>query len=231
MTVLHKGANFAFLPPPSPYTFSSQGITHLLLQNEIPLPSTLSHLSIAHATGVTTLFNPSPMLSVPESLAFPWSEVDWLIVNESEAHHLLSALGTPTSGLTTSALPTDALTRMPIAHVSAVHPPSVIGAYSIVARLHAHSGFSETTNIVCTLGSAGVLAFVPSISETLYMPAAELRGDVRDTTGAGDCFTGYLVAGLLKLRNEGKAILDASNLREILGQCVKVWSNQVYGEI
>jgi ribokinase len=51
------------------------------------------------------------------------------------------------------------------------------------------------TNIICTLGSDGVLAFVPTFHRPktaheapsfMHLPAARLMGDVKDTTGAGD---------------------------------------------
>lgn len=42
----------------------------LLLQNEIPLDTTLFVLKKAHQQGVTTFFNPAPALEIPED-AFP----------------------------------------------------------------------------------------------------------------------------------------------------------------
>lgn len=70
--------------------------------------------------------------------------------------------------------------------------------------LHSVPGFSPEVNLVCTLGALGVLALVPSLNvsaneaKILYMPAARLDGSVVDTTGAGDCFTGYFIAGLME---------------------------------
>ena len=57
---------------------------------------------------------------------------------------------------------------------------------------------------MCTLGGLGVIALLAS-EEAFYVPAAKLAGFVRDTTGAGDCFTGYLVSGLMEVEsaNEG----------------------------
>jgi sugar/nucleoside kinase (ribokinase family) len=209
--VLYKGTNYALTDPPTPTLFQYSGsITHLMLQNEIPLPSTLSHLHLAHASGVQTIFNPSPLPSVPELLGFPWSELDWLILNESEASDLLSALGE--SYEAAPAPPT-----LPRPDGAA----SMFGAYAVTARLHAHSGFSRTTNIICTLGSIGVLALVPTLALPVYVPAITLPSGALDTTGAGDCFAGYFVAGLMRLHDEGKA-LDTPALERILARCVQV---------
>jgi ribokinase len=198
------------LPPPAPSAFD--GITHLLLQNEVALPSTLAYLAVGRGRRVTTIFNPSPMLSEPELLSFPWSTVDWLIVNETEATDLLRALGTPNSGLASAA---------PSALSGAVGSPSVLTAYSVIARLTQHAYFSSTTRIVCTLGSLGVLALDPALPEPIYVPALVLTGGVLDTTGAGDCFAGYFVAGLMKLHDEGRQP-GVGELRRVLERCVKV---------
>ena len=37
-----------------------------------------------------------------------------------------------------------------------------------------------------------------------YLPSAKLDNPVLDTTGAGDCFTGYFVSGLMTLRRSHK---------------------------
>jgi ribokinase len=209
--VLHGGANLALLPPPPPTAFD--GITHLLLQNEVSLASTVAYLAVARGRRVTTIFNPSPMPSPKDLLAFPWSTLDWLIVNESEAVELLRALGTPNSGLASSGLTGENMLA-----------PSIITAYSVIARLHAHAYFAPTTRIVCTLGHLGVVALDPNLTNPVYVPAIELQGNVRDTTGAGDCFTGYFVAGLMRLEDEGRQ-MDEVTFRQILERCVKVRLN------
>ena len=56
----------------------------------------------------------------------------------------------------------------------------------------------------------------------IYMPAAPVRdAGVRDTTGAGDCFTGYLVAGLMQ-RYERGAPMGEAEMTEMLRRCVQV---------
>ncbi|TFY74550.1 hypothetical protein EWM64_g9461, partial [Hericium alpestre] len=61
--ILHKGANFALSESLAQVQAHLTGITHLLLQNEIPWQATLAYLTQAHAQGATTVFNPSPMPS------------------------------------------------------------------------------------------------------------------------------------------------------------------------
>jgi len=73
-------------------------------------------------------------------------------------------------------------------------------AFSTLDKL-SRSGALTTIAVVCTLGATGVLASMQSPKEMFYLPAATLQGDVRDTTGAGDCFTGYFVAGLMPFGN------------------------------
>lgn len=90
---------------------------------------------------------------------------------------------------------------------------------------------------MCTLGSSGVLALIPHLEESVasndlvvYVPAAKIDPEgVRDTTGAGDCFTGYLVAGLMDLHDEqgggggvSGSTLKKEDLVRVLERCVQV---------
>lgn len=156
------------------------------------------------------------MPSEQEILAFPWTHVSWLVVNEHEAELLLANLGHVAGQLESSS------NQHPsVEHLSPEHTSVVTSAQSAIARLHAHPRFSSTTNIVCTLGAAGVLALVPALSEPLYLPASKVQL-VKDTTGAGDCFTGYLAAGLMRLHDAGTATDSADALRKVLAHAVKV---------
>ncbi|KAF9456041.1 Ribokinase-like protein [Collybia nuda] len=156
--------------------------SHLLLQNEIHMDSTL--YALKNAQNTTIIFNPSPLPSTKEIAGFPWHKVDWLIVNEGETRDLYEALfGHGNSGTT-----------------------STMSNRKLIASLSAQSAFAST-NIICTLGKDGVLAFIPTFHRRntmdgspsfLQLPAAKLQGHVRDTTGAGDCFTGYFVQGLME---------------------------------
>lgn len=109
------------------------GATHVLLQNEISLRSTLKALDSAEK--LTTIFNPSPMPSKKEIIEFPWQKVDWLIINQLEARSLLTSLELGD------------------------RPGNARG---ILEELSQHPAL-RTTRIVCTLGPDGVLANVPGV--------------------------------------------------------------------
>jgi len=91
----------------------------------------------------------------------------------------------------------------------------------------------QHTNIVCTLGTNGVLVFMPRFhrpkteNETpsfMYFPAAKLMGGVKDTTGAGDTFAGYFVRGIMEFgpgAEVGKEIGER-DVMAVLKVCVQV---------
>ncbi|KIK64921.1 hypothetical protein GYMLUDRAFT_94406 [Collybiopsis luxurians FD-317 M1] len=210
--ILFKGANYAAHPK----TTISPETTHLLLQNEIPFEDTLNYLNAAAEISAITIFNPSPMPSEEEIRTFPWDKLTWLIVNEGEASDMYKALsGGPPQGI----LPG-------ISGSSYAHIP----AYSTLLQL---SSQIPKTNIVCTLGAAGVLALVPSHQETMevhpsgtvpeaiFLPAAKLQNGVVDTTGAGDCFAGYMAAGLMNLHEQGLTVLQRQDVISVLKRCVQ----------
>jgi len=90
--VLLKGANYAHLDADQDIA----KVTHLVLQNDLPLGTTKAYLQAASNADVVTIFNPSPMLSGEEVRSFDWELVDVLVVNESEAEalrHMLKADG------------------------------------------------------------------------------------------------------------------------------------------
>ncbi|KAF8922123.1 Ribokinase-like protein [Mucidula mucida] len=202
--ILYKGANYSLVHEQNPLPRHAE-TTHVLLQNEIPWSETMAQLQIANDPSLSapsyTIFNPSPMPSDEQLQNFPWEKLSWLIVNEGEAADLNKAL-TPGSNLSVPPAPQDA-------------PYASMSAYAVLIRL---SQCIPTTNIVCTLGGAGVLAHVPSFQgPPLYLRAARLEGSVRDTTGAGDCFTGYLVAGLMKSADP----FTSESLFQVLRRCVQ----------
>ncbi|KAJ3894480.1 Ribokinase-like protein [Lentinula edodes] len=208
--ILFKGANYAQHPKKS----LPSGATHVLLQNEIPLEDTLAYINAAAeaSPSTVTVFNPSPVPSDAEIKEFPWDKITWLIVNEREASDICQALfsGAPDINVSGSG-------EAACANISG-------SAYPILLRL---SSQFPKTNIVCTLGAAGVLALVPSLqdstasSEPILLPAAKLQDGVVDTTGAGDCFTGYLVAGLMKMHDERSKVLERKEVISILKRCVQ----------
>ncbi|XAO25597.1 hypothetical protein I312_104425 [Cryptococcus bacillisporus CA1280] len=184
--VLHAGANY-YLPSPTPAP-SLSTYTHLLVQNEVPLSSTLAYLTAAGQSSppLTSVFNPSPMLTPSQLREFPWKHLSWLIVNEGELGDLLLAFGS-------SANPGEAKADKLQARASAG-----------ILELHENEYFSKNVGIICTLGAKGILYYEPG-KEVGYLPAARLQNPVKDTTGAGDCFAGYFVAGLMS----GKSLQDA----------------------
>ncbi|KAI9513384.1 Ribokinase-like protein [Russula earlei] len=164
--------------------------SHLLLQNEIPWASTLAYLVNAHARGLVTIFNPSPMPVDAQLHAFPWKALSWLIVNEGEAEDLLRVVGGNLQGPNIEECP-----------ANWPDDNNLRFAFGTLKKLCRCEHLSST-GIVCTLGAAGVLASICDQRELIYLPAAVLQGNVRDTTGAGDCFTGYFVAGLMQFGNK-----------------------------
>ncbi|ODO06818.1 hypothetical protein I350_04178 [Cryptococcus amylolentus CBS 6273] len=189
--VLHAGANYHVPATNAPPSIS--GYTHLLLQNEIPLASTLSYLSSAGQSSppVITVFNPSPMLSPQQLRDFPWKYLSWLIVNEGELGDLLLAFGSTANPGTVSE---DELREK---------------ASAGILELAANEYFSPSVGIICTLGAKGILYYQPG-QKVGYYPAAKLQYPVKDTTGAGDCFAGYFVAGLM----------SGQSLEEVLQSCL-----------
>jgi ribokinase len=168
-SVLHKGANFALPDPPTENDVERHltGISHLLLQNEIPWASTLAYLEYAHARGIVTAFNPSPMPADAELHAFPWAALSWLIVNEGEAESLLRMTGgNPVDHKVEEGYP-----------VNWPDDNNLRLAFSTLDKLR-HSERLVSTGVVCTLGASGVLASICGFKEVLYCPAAALEGNV-----------------------------------------------------
>ena len=91
--VLLKGANFALdTPLDDVRRWLSPEVTHLILQNEIPLASTIAYVQHAQSLSICTVLNPSPMLTPDELRAFPWAGLHVLIVNEGESAELQLSL-------------------------------------------------------------------------------------------------------------------------------------------
>jgi ribokinase len=208
--VLHKGANYALPDPPARSDVGRHltGISHLLLQNEIPWTTTLAYLELAHTQGIITIFNPSPLPTDIQLHNFPWIALSWLIVNEGEAEILLRVMGRNSRN-------DDAEEEY---HTDWPRDNNVRVAFSTLSKLSRCNALAST-GIVCTLGAKGVVASLSGLRETLYFPAAMLQGNVRDTTGAGDCFTGYFVAGLMHFGNKQ---LSQNEMIEILQSSVQV---------
>ncbi|GAA5917506.1 hypothetical protein JCM6882_005495 [Rhodosporidiobolus microsporus] len=191
--VLFPGSNFTLssAPFPSSSDLSSRGYTHLLLQNEIPLQETTCALTLAKQGGLTTIFNPSPMLPREELEAFPWAHVDWLLINEGEGETLLAALS-PAEAAGAAPSPEDLLKQL---------RGTVLGGL---------------TGIIMTRGAQGVCASLKGSEKVVAVGAGKVEGKVVDTTGAGDCFTGFFATLLSTLPPTSTVPLTPSKLNQIL---------------
>ncbi|KAH9812222.1 Ribokinase-like protein [Melampsora americana] len=194
--VLVHGANHAPAKLWPPLKIDSSIYSHLLLQNEIPLSETCAALKEAKNGGVCTIFNPSP-LPTPSEIQnkIPWKEVDWLIVNQEEARALTNASGP------------DHRVDVDIKIESGQAGDLQDTLISLI-----RSSFSDI-GVVMTLGANGCqVGFRAKSSEqswTLFSSSASKgKRPVIDTTGAGDCFTAYLIAQLISMESEKTLSLD-----------------------
>lgn len=79
-----------------------QGVTHLLMQLETPLPTVQAYAQAAKAAGVQVVLNAAPARALPAALL---ALVDVLIVNEGELAALTAAHGTLEDKLTQLQVP------------------------------------------------------------------------------------------------------------------------------
>ncbi|CAD6891749.1 unnamed protein product [Tilletia controversa] len=169
---------------------ASVGPTHLVLQNEIPLETTRAFLKAAETRSITTIFNPSPLPTEAEAREFEWDLVDVLVVNEGEAGALVSLFG-----------------------ANDVHAPSM------EEKLVRCPKIERIRWIIVTRGDRGVSAYVrqgdgpqrETIDQAAFKPE-----QVIDTTGAGDIFLGYLVAGLLMYGGDANLPATTPDIEQIL---------------
>ncbi|OAV90205.1 hypothetical protein PTTG_28397 [Puccinia triticina 1-1 BBBD Race 1] len=187
--VLVPGANHAppeFWPDLGPILKPTK-YSYALLQNEIPIAQTLLTLKTAHSLGIATIFNPSPLPSLKEvAELIDWDCVDWLIVNEEEARMLRDRA---------------ASRNRCSAQLECGKIPDFEQELAVLQDLITLS--MATLSIVITLGSRGsLLAFrnTSSVWIGFHTPASPGKRPVINTTGAGDCFTGFLVAELIRLK-------------------------------
>jgi ribokinase len=194
--------------------------THILLQNEIPISTTLSYLAFSKSPAlgrrITTIYNPSPIPTPTQILhEIDWGCIDWLIVNEGEAQQLLDAF------------PASSPTSPPEIHL----PGSVSYSLNLISRLASQPSF-KGVNIICTLGPLGVLGHLRTKdggAQLIYEPGVS-ENEVRDTTGAGDCWTGYLVAGLMELEAKSISVFtnwDKDDFPRLLRTCNQVGGSRI----
>jgi len=167
--------------------------SHVLLQNEIPLAETLRTAQLAHSLGITTVFNPSPLPSQHQVAALlDWHLIDWLIVNQEEARTLRDRASSRPRASDRRPLIDSTSSSQDLHHELALLQDLIQLSLATFA-------------IVITLGARGsLLAFqsTPSLWRGFYTPPSPGNRPVINTTGAGDCFTGFLVAELMRLGPE-----------------------------
>jgi ribokinase len=158
---------------------------------------------------MTTIYNPSPMPTPTQiSTEMKWEHVDWLVVNEGEAQQLLKALCYSSSlEKSQSQSPSDT-------------PDAALRSSLLLSQLASQTSF-KNVNIVCTLGAAGVVASYLSVTgrQVIYEPGIPAN-NVVDTTGAGDCWTGYLAVGLMAIKPH--TTLDKGHVHMLLRRCNQV---------
>jgi len=212
LTVILGGANMH--PRSDPTPLIPEGISHLLLANEIIPESTLAYLEAAHSQSVTTIFNPSPMLSGDALRAFPFEKLEWLIVNQGEMSTIYDSLVGRAEGISDSE-----------------ESPSKV----IENATRLYEKLDGKTSILCTMGGQGAI-YVRSVStgtstvatsnmETGHLPAAKLLNPIKDTTGAGDCFMGFFAAGMARLAASGsgkKGNVSKDKFTDVLKTCLTV---------
>jgi len=128
------------------------------------------------------------MLTFEQLEAFEWVNLDWLLINEGEGQDLLAALA-PTSTST-----------------------AVMNAEEILSKLRG-TKLGGLKGIIMTRGAEGVIASLEN-GEIVSAGAGKVEGGVKDTTGAGDCFTGYFATLLSTLSTSSP--LTAKKLEPIL---------------
>ncbi|KAF8250400.1 ribokinase [Wilcoxina mikolae CBS 423.85] len=78
--LIHPGANATVSAPEDIFTTGEWAA--VVLQLEIPVETVVRALRLARKAGVKTVFNPAPAVEMPEEC---WKDVDWCVVNETEA--------------------------------------------------------------------------------------------------------------------------------------------------
>ncbi|KAK4046653.1 putative ribokinase [Microbotryomycetes sp. JL201] len=209
--VLFKGANFATTQDT---TRDFGTATHLLLQNEIPFDVITQWTDSAHRKGLVTIFNPSPMPERDEVENFPWTALDWLIVNEGEARQVAELHDT----LIAKQSAPPASFEFEGARRSEVE---ALGQLALLA----FTAFNFR-GVVMTLGPRGSVAVIDTARVehdsggsrelmTIHTPAGQVVGPVKNTTGAGDCFAGFFAAVLAQTSfNHGQPTVE--NVRDAL---------------
>src|SRR5687767_12924392 len=137
--------------------------------------------------GLTIVFNPAP---ISENIIdiFPFNLVDYLIVNELEAVQLYKQISKSNSE----------------------GDKKDVSVQDILMFIS--NEFKQLIGIIITLGGEGLYAWYKPEQKMFNLPA--FKTEVLDTTGAGDTFTGYFVASIVRGLKSRK-IVGSTSVMEI----------------
>ncbi|KAG0346432.1 hypothetical protein BG004_001746 [Podila humilis] len=156
----------------------------LVMQNEISSGGDI--MRAAKEKGLTICFNPSPMTAeLPKE--YPLHLVDYLLINEIEAQGLYSYL---------KANKSDADSVSSSSHITASESFPVL-----------EKAYQQVSGIIITLGGDGLVARFRIHEDDVELKEFRMgivKGNVVNTTGAGDTFTGYFIANLARNQQLGK---------------------------
>lgn len=196
------GANLCLLAQHLP---PLQGISHLLMQLEIPLTTVLSYAKTARKQGVAVVLNAAPVQALPAELL---QSVDVLVVNEGELASLSGHSGTIAQCLDRIAVPTVVVTlghrgccarfdgAFWVQPACDIHPVDTTGAGdtfcgSLVAALGSGTSMAQALALA---GAAGALACtrmgaqssIPQQAEVVAFLAQQPARDAAAVQALGD---------------------------------------------
>ncbi|KAF9428125.1 hypothetical protein BGZ76_002055 [Entomortierella beljakovae] len=159
----------------------------IVMQNEISSGGEI--MRAAKERGMTVCFNPSPMSAeLPDQ--YPMQLVDYLLINEIEAQEFHSYLTSKAKG-------------HPISTSSNISPSECLEALE--------REYVQISGIILTLGGDGLVARFRINQEEDKLKEFKMgivQNDVVNTTGAGDTFSGYFVANLVRNQRSGQGFTE-----------------------
>jgi ribokinase len=153
----------------------------VLLQNEINYGDYA--IQKANQQNSFIVLNPSPF--TPNMITWNWKDIDLLILNKREVEQ--------------------------ICEMFQINIDISLRNKYLTEKILQALGNSKLMSIIITLGSEGIIAsHAFSVNrKTFSIKAAPLLDPIVETTGAGDCFTGYLISGLVEGRSFESSCLRA----------------------
>ncbi|KAI8334855.1 Ribokinase-like protein [Choanephora cucurbitarum] len=170
--VLYPGSNATYKAEEAKKVLSSFGPGDWIVQQN-EISEGGKIMSLAAEKGLSVLFNPAP-LTKGILKEFPFDKVTVLVVNEHEAEALLNEL----------------------------NQESKKGAQGLDLANELLNTFENMQGVILTLGGEGVVAKFRQKDKYQEYRLAAKKVAVKDTTGAGDTFVGFFLAGLLRDQSE-----------------------------